>query len=215
MPPSEFSLFCPLLLQVLMPLLSDRVREQIPWVQLSIESVLVVLSVLLALGVDAWYASRQEQQDVRRALRGIRAELTETKRALQARIPHHSALIDTLTRDTLRFTAPLALRVFTPDTEAWRTAQQTGTLGAMDYAMVAPIAGAYAKIGDLEFLARKTTDLLFDGVRYRGNAPNELGDFGGFLNDLKNTEQVLLRRINRALGRIESRHPSISSSTAP
>lgn len=90
-----------------MPLLSDRIRDRTPWLQLAIESVHVVLSVLLALALNAWYDHGQEQQRVHRALQGLHEELTGMKEALRVGIPHHTALTDTMPSDSLSFERPL------------------------------------------------------------------------------------------------------------
>jgi type II secretory pathway pseudopilin PulG len=198
-----------------MPLLSDRVRDQTPWIQLSIESVLVVLSVLLALALNAWYDHSQEQEKVERALRSLYAELTETQSALENRIPYHAALIDTMRSDDLSFQAPLALQFAVPNDEAWQTAQQTGTVGLMSYELARPISNAYAVASDLEFLFRNSYSLLFDGPNYLGADPEQVRGFWGYLNDYKNLEVRLLDRVNRALSAIEAEHPALKSSSGP
>ena len=198
-----------------MPLLTDRVREQIPWVQLGVESVLVVLSVLLALGLDAWYDHTQEQEKVRRALRGLHAELVDTRESLAFRVPHHRSLIDTLTTDSLSFRKPVSLRFQDINTQAWETAQQTGAVGLMDYAVASRLTSVYAELSDVEYLSRKSLDLVFDGTTYLGMTPDRLGDFGGFLNDVTNTEEIAFCRATRALDAIEARMPSLADSSPP
>jgi hypothetical protein len=197
-----------------MPLLTDRVREKIPWIQLGIESVLVVLSVLLALGLDAWYDHSQEQEKINLALRGIHAELSDTRRLLKDRIPHHAALIDTMRSDSLSFQQPISLLLVNPDNEAWQTAQQTGAVALMDYEVAAPISNAYARASDLQFLFRKTYDLTFDGPNYLGMNPEAMSSFWGYLNDYKSMERRLLTRSTRALEAIETRIPSLAESPA-
>ncbi len=199
-----------------MPLLSDQARDRIPWVQLFIESVLVVLSVLLALALDAWYDHRQEQEKVRRALRGLHAELVENRKNLQFRVSHHRALLDTFRTDSLSFRGGLSLKNIDINTQAWETAQQTGTVGLMDYEVASRVSSAYAKADDVEFLSRKVFDVLLDGTTFLGYTPNDLGDFDGLLSDLTNTEAKALRRTTRAVDAIESRMPRLyHSSPAP
>ncbi|MEF8797187.1 MAG: hypothetical protein V5A22_10595 [Salinivenus sp.] len=197
-----------------MPLLSDRVRDRLPWRQLLVESVLVVLSVLLALALNAWYDHSQEQEKVRRALRGLHAELVDNRKRLQFRVSHHRALLDTFRTDSLSFRKPLSLRNIDINTQAWETAQQTGTIGLMDYEVASRVSGAYARIEDVEFLSRKVFDLLFDGTTYLGLHPNEIGDFGGFLNDLTRQETRALRQTTRALDAIEARMPALARSSS-
>lgn len=198
-----------------MPLLSDRVRNRIPWFQLAIESVLVVLSVLLALALNAWYDHAQQQEKVHRALRSLHTELRGTKAALENRIPYHTALIDTLRSDSLSFRRALSLQLVTPMDEAWQTAQQTGAIGLMDYELARPISNAYAVASDLDFMYRNSYTMLFDGPDYLGTNPEQVRGFWGYLNDYKNLEIQLLARVNRAIGAIEDEFPALRISSAP
>ena len=56
---------------------------RIPWPRLLAESVVVVLSILLALAVDTWWSERQDRFLERAELEGIRAQLMETHELLQ------------------------------------------------------------------------------------------------------------------------------------
>ena len=197
-----------------MPLLSDRVRDRLPWRQLLVESVLVVMSVLLALALNAWYDHSQEQEKVRRALRGLHAELVENRKRLQFRVSHHRALLDTFRTDSLSFRKPLSLRNIDINTQAWETAQQTGTIGLMDYEVASRVSGAYAEVDNIEFLSRKIFDVLLDGTTFLGYTPNDLGDFDGLLNDLTNVEAEALRQTTRALDAIEARMPALARSSS-
>lgn len=197
-----------------MPLLSDRVRDRLPWRQLLVESVLVVMSVLLALALNAWYDHSQEQEKVQRALRGLHAELVENRKRLQFRVSHHRALLDTFRTDSLSFRKPLSLRNIDINTQAWETAQQTGTIGLMDYEVASRVSGAYAEVDNIEFLSRKIFDVLLDGTTFLGYTPNDLGDFDGLLNDLTNVEAEALRQTTRALDAIEARMPVLARSSS-
>ena len=198
-----------------MPLLSDRVRDRIPWVQLGVESGLVVLSVLFALALDAWYDHAQEQEKVRRALRSIHAELVEVRGPMARRAEYHAALVDTFTTDSLSFQTSLSLRYVDPPSDAWDTAKQTGAVAFMDYDVVAPISAVYSRGDELTFLIRKSFDLIFDGVRYRGRTPNQMTDFGGYLNDVHRVESIYVERLDRAVAAIESRMPALAGASPP
>lgn len=193
-----------------MPLLTDLLRSDLSWGQLIVESVLVVLSVLLALALTAWYDHTQEQAKVRLAMRSLHAELTQTKATMERLIPMHKAIIDTLRSDTLTFEAPVSLRMSGVTTEAWATAQQTGTVVLMDYEVVAPISRAYAETNDLEFMRRKSYDLMFDGTEYLGFQPEQMGDFWGYLSDYVRVERSLHDRAVQAIAAIEAQMPSLA-----
>ena len=100
-----------------MPLLSDRIRDRIPWLQLAIESVHVALSVLLALTLNACDHA-QEPKRVHRALQGLREELTGMKEILRVGIPHPHCpdRYDAERQPVVR--APPVLRFVSPNNEA-------------------------------------------------------------------------------------------------
>ncbi len=49
----------------------------IPWGQIVIEAVAIVVSILLAFWIDAWWDERQEREDAKVVLSSLRDELTE------------------------------------------------------------------------------------------------------------------------------------------
>ena len=51
-----------------------NVNENIPWKRLSVEAAAIVVSILLAFAIDAWWDNRQERVHEQDALLGLRAE---------------------------------------------------------------------------------------------------------------------------------------------
>ena len=49
--------------------------RQVPWLRVFVEGVVIVASILLALGLDAWWDGVQERQEEREALELILADL--------------------------------------------------------------------------------------------------------------------------------------------
>jgi hypothetical protein len=194
-----------------MPLLSDRVRTRIPWLQLAIESVLVVLSVLLALALNAWYDAAQDRAKAERALQGIHGELAQLEDRLEPRIALHAALVDTLRSDSLSFAGDFpGFNFVGPSSEAWQAAQQTGAVGLMDYDVVAPISQAYALTQTLTLLEGRAIDMIFDGTDYLGFEPERLGDIWALLQDMLGVERALLGRVRLALDTIEAEVPALA-----
>ncbi len=78
-----------------------NVNENIPWKRLVIEGAAVVVSILLAFAIDAWWDNRQERVGEQDALLGLRAEyqnhLDEISRA-KARHLAYLRAIDELVR---------------------------------------------------------------------------------------------------------------------
>lgn len=52
-----------------------KILSAAPWHRIAAESVAVVFSILLAFAIDAWWADRQIQGDVRESLQAIKTEL--------------------------------------------------------------------------------------------------------------------------------------------
>lgn len=52
-------------------------RSQIPWLRVIAEGVVVVVSILLAFGIDAWWEDRQDRAFEREALRRLQVEFSE------------------------------------------------------------------------------------------------------------------------------------------
>ena len=52
-------------------------KPQIPWLRVFVEGVVIVGSILLAFGIDAWWEGRQEREEELGVLTGLDAELTD------------------------------------------------------------------------------------------------------------------------------------------
>ena len=44
---------------------------QIPWARVLVEGVVIVASILLAFGIDAWWEQRQDREEERRILQAL------------------------------------------------------------------------------------------------------------------------------------------------
>ena len=60
-----------------------RSLKQIPWVQLLVEGVAIVLSILLAFWIDAWWQDRQDRMELYETLEAIVTELNAGKEEIQ------------------------------------------------------------------------------------------------------------------------------------
>jgi hypothetical protein len=58
--------------------MSEPSSPRIPWLRVFVEGVVIVVSVLLALGADAWWDGRQQRQHERNILVGLRGDLEAT-----------------------------------------------------------------------------------------------------------------------------------------
>jgi len=57
--------------------------QKIPWARLAVEATAIVVSILLAFAIDAWWGDRGEQQQEVQALVRVREDFNETARLLE------------------------------------------------------------------------------------------------------------------------------------
>ncbi len=63
--------------------------RRIPWLRLAAEALLIVVSILLAFGIDAWWDARQDRVAELRVLRNLRDEFVQTRDLLRTSIEWH------------------------------------------------------------------------------------------------------------------------------
>jgi hypothetical protein len=73
-------------------------NRQIPWLRISLEGVLIVTSILLAFGIDAWWADQQEQKEAVRLVESLHEDFTATRSSLAETIRIQEETVDRLTR---------------------------------------------------------------------------------------------------------------------
>jgi hypothetical protein len=56
--------------------------RQIPWLRIFAEGVAIVVSILLAFGIQAWWEERQEREEERRILQALSEDFSETREDL-------------------------------------------------------------------------------------------------------------------------------------
>ena len=68
---------------------------KISWVRLTVESVAIVASILLAFGIDAWWSDRQQRVEEHLILAELLEEFQENKISLDERINFNYAILET------------------------------------------------------------------------------------------------------------------------
>ena len=104
-------------------------NRQIPWSRVLVEGVVIVGSILLAFGIDAWWSARQEISAELDYVERIRADLLETQANIEWNAEHYGNLlvhaeavlpilggVEPLPEDTLGFLASVlqASRITAP-----------------------------------------------------------------------------------------------------
>jgi hypothetical protein len=68
-------------------------KAQIPWLRVSVEGAVIVISILLALAADAWWESRQQAQHRAELIVALRLDFESTKGRLDESIAWADSLI--------------------------------------------------------------------------------------------------------------------------
>jgi hypothetical protein len=66
---------------------------QIPWKSISAESIAIIISILLAFAIDAWWDERKERHFEQEALAGLEAEYQGHYESVDRQITQHRALM--------------------------------------------------------------------------------------------------------------------------
>jgi len=169
--------------------------------QVLIESALIVISILVALGLDEWREKREDAEMARQALSNFISEVQRNQARVIADAPFNKGLLDVLKGRyegsgidnvdefviMVESYTPLALQ-----STAWETALATGSLAKMEYNLVAALSLTYslqnryqlatrsgvANLTSPQNLSADKLDLaIYNAVRY--------------LDDITNMEQEL------------------------
>jgi hypothetical protein len=84
--------------------------RSIPWPRILAEGVAIVLSILLAFGIQAWWEGRQERLEEREILIGLRDELLEIRDVIDEDLGD-AAYAQSLLRAFLSMTPDEAARI--------------------------------------------------------------------------------------------------------
>ena len=121
--------------------------------QVIIESVLIVVSILVALGLDEWREKREDEEFVRTALSNFLIEVRQNKNRVEDAAPFNKGLRQVLSQhyadeditsvddfvNMVEIYSPAALQ-----STAWDTALATGSLAKMEYNLVTALSFTYS-----------------------------------------------------------------------
>ncbi len=121
--------------------------------QVIIESILIVVSILVALGLDSWREDRNDEEFVRTALSNFEIEIRQNQTRVDDAAPFNLGLrtvlsqhygvgdIDTVDEfvNMVEIYSPAALQ-----STAWDTALATGSLAKMEYGLVTALSMTYS-----------------------------------------------------------------------
>jgi hypothetical protein len=117
------------------------------------ESALIVVSILVALGLDEWRDNRQDEQVIRHALASFRSEIRQNKARVEDAASFNLGLRNVLSRhyadDDISSIDDFVTMVesYSPvvlQSTAWETALATGSLAKMNYNLVSALSLTYS-----------------------------------------------------------------------
>lgn len=193
----------------------NRRRDWIP--RLAVESVVVVLSILLALGVDEWRDRRESELRVQRSLRSIRSEVERNRQRLRDVAEYHVTLADTLRALAANGVADVGADVYprgwllTPElvSGAWRAANATGTTAEMPLEIVLDLSETYEQQAQYRARRESIIPMLYGSLLDDGGASfaARYTSMAAIIHDVGDWEASLLRRYERALARLDESSP--------
>lgn len=134
-----------------------RFSGDIPWKVLAIEAVLVVLSVLLALGLNSWREGRANRTLAQRAVQAILDEAQQNCRTVQSVLPYHIAVSET--KQEYEGLGRVFLR-----NDAWPLAQSAGAANYVDYEVASAIGTVHALQHDHRRLVEAGIQALYQAA---------------------------------------------------
>jgi len=121
--------------------------------QVIIESVLIVVSILVALGLDEWREKREDEEFVRTALSNFLIEVRQNKNRVEDAAPFNKGLRQVLSQHYVNEDITTVdefvnmVEIYSPaglQSTAWDTALATGSLAKMEYNLVTALSLTYS-----------------------------------------------------------------------
>ena len=175
--------------------MTDPAARRLPWLRILIEGVVIVVSILLAFGIDAWWEGQQDQAEEQRILSALLDEFAENSdilastgeahhrevRAMEALLAaaESDELPANATLDTI-FARTLYAKHYNPRTGALSSTISSGRINLVRNAELRNrLAGWDAIISDLVLDEQTRRDFVFPellpalaGFGIGGNASN-------------------------------------------
>lgn len=133
------------------PMSSSSPSDWLP--RVLFESFLIVISILVALGLDEWREKRQDDETIRQALISFASEIRQNRARIEDAAPFNMGLLNVLEQrhnegditdiddfvNMIESYSPVVLQ-----STAWETALATGSLAKMNYEMVSALSLTYS-----------------------------------------------------------------------
>lgn len=136
---------------------SKNLDRKMPWGLLSIEALLVVLSVLLALALNSWREGRTNEALALRSLQSVVDEADINCSRIKLMQEYHRAVAD-------RERESEGIQVGLIRNDAWQSAQSTGAAAYVDYDIAAIIGKIHASQADHRTIVESHMQAVFTAL---------------------------------------------------
>lgn len=138
-------------------LLTKKNFSDLPWRLLSVEAMLVVASIFLALALENWRENLFEDRLAERALQEFVDEVQTNCGRMRSIHPYHESVAS-------GERAPEGIQIGLLRNDAWDVAKNTGAAPHLDYDLVVKIVEISAMQGDHRAIVQAYTQALFARV---------------------------------------------------
>lgn len=179
-------------------LFTKTTPSDFPWKLLTVEALLVVSSVLLALALSSWYENRQQADLAQRAVQEFVDEASSNCQRIITFQDYHRAVAEGEQE-------PAGIRIGLLRNDAWDFAKTTGAAPHMDHDLVADIVEIAAHQGDHRALVQSYIAALFTtGLQRESFDDWHVAGERGVIRDLVLIQQQLLEKYRQLADRLES-----------
>ncbi len=195
-----------------------RSARNASWGYLALEAGLIVLSVLLAFGIQEWRQGQRDAASAERAREAIRREIVANRAEVENLLEVHRHEIERIRQDSSnRLMVNWQTSVL--QNSAWETAQSTGAAAHLDFD-VAEAAAVVRQVqaGHADF-QRTVGEMLYQTILAGGadigaTLAERKGALVPMLINIATYEASLLRAYDDALAALNGEAPSSDSSAA-
>ncbi|WNJ20039.1 hypothetical protein [Pontibacter sp. G13] len=128
------------------------------WLSQLRELLLITFSILLAFGLNAWYANHQERSQAEAYLAGIEEELAANQIELTEKLEYHQQLLEILREDPAK--ARMTLRPANISNVAWKLSETAVFRKHIDPDLYKRIATAYQTHETLMNFVETASDMM-------------------------------------------------------
>lgn len=133
---------------------SKNPGRKMPWGLLSVEALLVVLSVLLALALNSWREGRANEALALRSLQGVMDEADVNCSRIRSFHEYHRSVADGERE-------PGGIQVGLIPNDAWQSAQSTGAAAYVNYDIAVIIGKVHASQADHRTIVEAHMQAMF------------------------------------------------------